>query len=153
MELYGNRNHQIYLPHPIKAIGHCVGETYFFKNKFWKLIVMFGQEWSSLGYTTRGLSYFNRGSKDKLNWVFEKLDKMGIKYTTGVSPQGWNININISSRKANLDIIEKEYKKYYSKTKNSHKDFIRYENYIVSEDWKKEWLEEYPHHINDFKKI
>ena len=139
MELWKNREHQIYLPHPTKHTISCVGEDYFFKNKFWKLFVMFGYEWSDLAVTQKGFSFFNRGSKDRLNWVFEKLDKMGIKYKTSVSGAGWSFYINFSSRKSNLEIIDKEYMKFYRKTKRDHKDFFKYENYIVSEAWINDW--------------
>lgn len=139
MELYGNKNHQIYLPHPTKHIISCIGEDRFFQNKFWKLFVMFGYEWSDLAVTQKGFSFFNRGSKDRLNWVFEKLDKMGIKYKTSVSGAGWSFYINFSSRKSNLEIIDKEYTKFYRKTKREHKDFFKYENYIVSEAWINDW--------------
>lgn len=144
MTVYGNKEHQIYIPHPTKHTSHCVGERYFFENKFWKLFVMFGYEWNDLAITKRGFSFFNRGSKDRLKWVFEKLDKMGLKYETSVSNAGWSFYVTLSSRKKYLEIIDKEYAKFYRKTKRDFKHFFKWQNYAVSKQWIDEWnTEEY----------
>ena len=140
MELWQNKDHQIYLPHPTKHTSSCVGETRFFENVFWKLFVMFGYNWSDLAITKRGFSFFNRGDvKNRTKHITDFLDKAGIKYRTDISENGWSYYIVLSSRKKYLEILDKEYAKFYRKTKKEHKDFFKYENYIVSEAWINDW--------------
>lgn len=155
MELWKNREHQIYLPHPTKHISSCVGETSFFKNNFWKLFVMFGYEWSDMAITKRGFSFFNRGDvKNRTKHITDFLDKNGIKYRTETSLNCWSYCIVLSSRKSNLEIINKEYAKFYRKMKREHKDFFKYENYIVSEAWINDYnADEYHRTKLGFEKI
>ena len=155
MELWKNREHQIYLPHPTKHTVSCVGEDRFFQNNFWKLFVMFGYEWSDLAITKRGFSFFNRGDvKNRTKHITDFLDKHQLKYRTETSLNGWSYYIILSSRKKYLEIIDKEYTKFYRKTKKEHKDFFKYENYIVSEAWINDYnSDEYHGTKLDFIKI
>ena len=97
---------KIYIPEN----SYCpitLGERHFFKSKVWKLLVIFGEDWTTLGWTLRGFTLWNYGGKKHFEYITSKLDELGISYKCDQS--SWQTRINISTRKANLQKIDELY--------------------------------------------
>lgn len=138
--LYSSRNHRIYLPKD-SSNPRTLGESKFFKGKFWKLQVMLGYSWSDLDVTQRGLSIFNVHSKERVEKLVNRLNSMGIEFKTDISEARCQYRFYFSSKKKNLEIIDKEYEKYYKSQIKKYKGFYRYENEIISKELREspEW--------------
>lgn len=138
--LYSSKNHRVYLPKD-DSNPKTLGESRFFKGKFWKLQVMLGYSWTDMDVTQRGLSLFNVHTRESVQKLIDKLNSMGIEFKTDISEAGWHYRFYFSSKKKNLEIIDKEYANFYKKTIKEHKGFYRIENEIISKELKEdpEW--------------
>lgn len=98
---------RIYIPNTLLKRGSTIGESHFLKSKVWKLLAMFGEDWTTNGWTLRGFTIWNINGRKYFEEVTSYLDKHGIAYK--VDQSVWQTRINISTRKKNLEIIDRLY--------------------------------------------
>lgn len=124
---------KIYIPNTLLKSGWTVGESHFFKSKVWRLLVMFGEDWTTTGWTMKGFSIWNINGKERYEEITSYLDKNGIIYK--VDQTKWTTHINISASKKNLEKINNLYTLWRENTLceawKSHNYWIK-DNFIYS---------------------
>lgn len=122
-----------YIPSANIKRGYTLGESHLLKSKVWKLMVMFGEDWTTNGWTLRGFTIWNINGQKYFDKVTSFLDKHDIAYK--VNQSTWQTRINISTRKKNLDIIDKLYEKYVEDTMKEMRksgDFWKKDNFYYN---------------------
>lgn len=90
---------------------NCVGEIRFYNSKFWKLQIMLHYIWDSAIIVNYGFSVMTRDNTFE-DRILNILDKYNIKYRINCGP--YITQIKISTKKSNLEIIDKLYFKFYN---------------------------------------
>lgn len=101
-----------------------LGEIAFFDSPFFGLHLMFGCNWTDWKISKKsGFSVMNIKHSERIyNTIKKFLDDNHIIYREKTSPAGWQVSINISVRKSNLEKVDKLYERFY-RFINNNQDF------------------------------
>ena len=69
-----------YIPNTRIKSGTTIGEDHFLKSKVWRLLTMFGEDWTTNNWTLRGFTIWNINGRKYFEEVTSYLDKHGIAY-------------------------------------------------------------------------
>ena len=137
---------------------YTLGERHFKKSKIWKLLVVCGENWTTTGWTLRGFTIFNIGGQKYFDKLTGFLNEYEIEFK--VSQSSWSTSINISTRKKNLEKIDKLYNKYVEDTMKDIResgDFWKYDNFYYNTEAKEYFIklcgDTYPDTREQFTKV